>query len=113
MVIVLIPYTSSAYGKEVHPVGKSYAINIEAEKTAFGIGTNTRQQRHKKVRYFYHSCICRYGRVAVICEKILISGWYGSIIQLDKLEFDEQLSHAPKLAMFSGRVYIDNYKERR
>jgi hypothetical protein len=35
MVIVLIPYTSSAYGKEVHPVGKSYAINIEAEKTAF------------------------------------------------------------------------------
>jgi hypothetical protein len=32
---------------------------------------------------------------------------------LDKLEFDEQLSHAPKLAMFSGRVYIDNYEERR
>ena len=33
--------------------------------------------------------------------------------QFDKLEFDEQLSHAPKLAMFSGRVYIDNYEERR
>ena len=36
MVIVLIPYTSSAYGKEVHPVGKSFVSNIEAEKTAFG-----------------------------------------------------------------------------
>ena len=48
MVIVLIPYTSSAYEKEVHPVGKSYAINIEAEKTAFESGTNTRQHRHKK-----------------------------------------------------------------
>ena len=35
MVIVLIPYTSSAYGKEVHPGGKSYDINIEAEKTVF------------------------------------------------------------------------------
>ena len=35
MVIVLIPYTSSAYGKAVHPVGKSYAINIEAEKIGF------------------------------------------------------------------------------
>ena len=35
MVVVLMPYTSSAYGKEVHPVGKSYAINIEAEKFYF------------------------------------------------------------------------------
>ena len=40
MVIVLIPYTSSAYGKEAHPVGKSYASKVEAEKTAFG-------KRHK------------------------------------------------------------------
>ena len=36
MVIVLIPYTSSAYGKEVHPVGKSYASIVDDEKTAFG-----------------------------------------------------------------------------
>ena len=35
MVIVLIPYTSSAYGKEVHPVGKSYASKVDDEKTAF------------------------------------------------------------------------------
>ena len=35
MVIVLIPYTSSAYGKEVHPVGKSYASIVDDEKTAF------------------------------------------------------------------------------
>ena len=35
MVIVLIPYTSSAYGTAIHPVGKCYAINIEAEKINF------------------------------------------------------------------------------
>ena len=35
MVIVLIPYTSSAYGKAIHPVGKCYDINIEAEKINF------------------------------------------------------------------------------
>ena len=35
MVIVLIPYTSSAYGKEVHPVGKSYASIVDDEKMAF------------------------------------------------------------------------------
>ena len=40
MVIVLIPYTSSAYGRNPHPVGKSYASKVEAEKTAFG-------KRHK------------------------------------------------------------------
>jgi hypothetical protein len=33
--------------------------------------------------------------------------------QLRKLEFDEQLSYAPNLAMFSDRAYIDNNKERR
>jgi hypothetical protein len=33
--------------------------------------------------------------------------------QLNKLEFDEQLSYAPNLAMFSDRAYIDNNKERR
>ena len=48
MVIVLIPYTSSAYGTEVHPVGKSYAINIEAEKTAFEQGRKHRQNGHKE-----------------------------------------------------------------
>jgi hypothetical protein len=32
---------------------------------------------------------------------------------VDKLEFDEQLSYAPNLAMFSDRAYIDNNKERR
>ena len=37
----------------------------------------------------------------------------GIIIELDKLEFDEQLSYAPNLAMFSDRAYIDNNKERR
>ena len=47
MVVVLIPYTSSAYGKEVHPVGKSYAINIEAEKTAFEQRSKHRQNGHK------------------------------------------------------------------
>ena len=36
MVVVLIPYTSQPYGRMTHPVGKSYAINIEAEKTASG-----------------------------------------------------------------------------
>jgi hypothetical protein len=36
--------------------------------------------------------------------------WYN---QFDKLEFDEQLSYAPNLAMFSDRAYIDNNKERR
>ena len=35
MVIVLIPYTSQPYGKEVHPVGKSYASIVDDEKTAF------------------------------------------------------------------------------
>ena len=85
MVIVLIPYTSSAYGTAIHPVGKSYAINIEAEKTAFELRDKYRYKQ--KPRYHHHSCFCRYGRVAVIYEKILISVCYGSIIQLDKLEF--------------------------
>ena len=40
MVIVLIPYTRPPYGTEAHPVGKSYASKVEAEKTAFG-------KRHK------------------------------------------------------------------
>ena len=34
MVIVLILFTSQPYGRIIHPVGKSYAINIEAEKAA-------------------------------------------------------------------------------
>ena len=88
MVIVLIPYTSSAYGKEVHPVGKSYASIVDDEKTAFEQGRKHRQNGHKKSRYLHCSCFCRYGRVAVIYEEILISVWDGSIIQLDKLEFD-------------------------
>ena len=35
MVVVLIPNTSQPYGRLTHPVGKSYAINIEAEKMGF------------------------------------------------------------------------------
>ena len=35
MVIVLIPYTSSAYGTAIHPVGKSYASKVDDEKSAF------------------------------------------------------------------------------
>jgi hypothetical protein len=35
VVVVLIPFTSSPYRTAAHPVGKSYAINIEAEKIAF------------------------------------------------------------------------------
>ena len=35
MVIVLIPYTSSAYGRNPHPVGKSYASKVDDEKSAF------------------------------------------------------------------------------
>ena len=48
MVIVLIPYTSSAYGKEVHPVGKSYASIVDDEKTAFEQRSKHRQNGHKK-----------------------------------------------------------------
>jgi len=48
MVIVLIPYTSSIYGRNPHPVGESYAINIEAEKTAFEQRSKHRQNGHKK-----------------------------------------------------------------
>ena len=47
MVIVLIPYTSSAYGKDVHPVGKSYASIVDDEKTAFEQRSKHRQNRHK------------------------------------------------------------------
>ena len=91
MVVVLIPYTSSAYGTAIHPVGKSYASKVDDEKSAFESGTDSRQHRHKKSRYLHCSCFCRYGRVAVIYEEILISVWYGSIIQLDKLEFVEEI----------------------
>ena len=70
-------------------VGKSYASKVDDEKSAFESGTDSRQHRHKKSRYLHCSCDCRYGRVAVIYEEILISVWDGSIIQLDKLEFDE------------------------
>ena len=87
MVIMLIPYTSSAYGKEVPPVGKSYASIVDDEKTAFEQRNKHRQHEHKLSRYLHCSCFCRYGRVAAIYEEILISVWYGSIILLDKLEF--------------------------
>lgn len=33
MVVVLIPYTSSAYRTVAHPVGKCFVLNLEAEKT--------------------------------------------------------------------------------
>ena len=35
MLVVLIPYTSSAYGTAIHPVGKSYASIVDDEKMAF------------------------------------------------------------------------------
>ena len=88
MVIVLIPYTSQPYGRMAHPVGKSYASKVDDEKTAFEQRSKHRQNGHKKSRYLHCSCFCRYGRVAVIYEEILISMWDGSIIQLNKLEFD-------------------------
>lgn len=37
IVIVLMLFTSSAYERIAHPVGKCYAINIEAEKRDFNI----------------------------------------------------------------------------
>lgn len=43
----------------------------------------------------------------------MYAGRFTIINLLDKLEFDEQLSYAPNLAMFSDRAYIDNNKERR
>ena len=48
MVIVLIPYTSSAYGRNPHPVGKCYASIVDDEKTAFQQRSKHRQNRHKK-----------------------------------------------------------------
>ena len=47
VVVVLIPYTRPPYGTEAHPVGKCYAINIEAEKTAFEQRSKHRQNGHK------------------------------------------------------------------
>ncbi len=35
MVVVLIPYTSPPYGRNPHPVGKSYASIVDDGKTAF------------------------------------------------------------------------------
>ena len=57
MVIVLIPYTSSAYGKEVHPVGKSYASIVDDEKMAFE--QSCKHRPNGKNRYLYFSFICR------------------------------------------------------
>ena len=48
MVIVLIPYTSSAYGRNLHPVGKSYASKVDDEKSTFEQRSKHRQNRHKK-----------------------------------------------------------------
>ena len=39
-----------------------------------------------------------------IGRNVLISAWYGSIIQLDKLEFDGQLRTAPKAPSDEGAV---------
>ena len=47
MVVVLIPYTSPPYGRIAHPVGKCYAINIEAEKLTFSIGENPEDGRER------------------------------------------------------------------
>ena len=52
MVVVLIPNTSQPYGRLTHPVGKSYASKVEAEKTAF-----SRRGEYKKSRYHHHSLV--------------------------------------------------------
>ena len=62
---------------------------LDDEKSAFWKRSKHRQNGHKKSRYLHCSCNCRYGRVAVIYEEILISMWDGSIISLDKFEFGE------------------------
>ena len=85
MVIVLIPYTSPPYGTAIHPVGKSYASIVDDEKSAFEQRSKHRQNGHKKSRYLHCSCFCRYGRVAVIYEEILIFVWRGSIINSTNL----------------------------
>ena len=47
VVAVLIPCTSSAYGKQLPPVGKSYASIVDDEKSAFEQGRKHRQNGHK------------------------------------------------------------------
>jgi hypothetical protein len=60
--------------------------------------------------YFKMKNVCRN-----ICIVLRMQCLYDKIKQKQfaKLEFDEQLSYAPNLAMFSDRAYIDNNKERR
>ena len=65
MVIVLIPYTSSAYGKEVHPVGKSYASKVDDEKWLFLGGANTKNPAIIIIAWFFS-----YGRAAGIIGRI-------------------------------------------
>ena len=52
-VVVLIPYTSSAYGRLSYPVGKSYATKVDDEKSALQTGHRYKQ----KSRYLYHKPI--------------------------------------------------------
>ena len=59
MVIVLIPYTSSAYGKEVHPVGKSYASIVDDEKWLLSGRTFSRE--NEKSLHLYHRPKARNG----------------------------------------------------
>ena len=85
----IVPYVTTDCNQRLpDSVGKCYASIVDDEKTAFEQRSKHRQNGHKKSRYLHCSCFCRYGRVAVIYEEILISMWDGSIIQLDKLEFD-------------------------
>ena len=65
MFIAIKLYTSQPYGRLVHPVGRRYASKAEAD-----IGS---------------------GRV--IYAEILLSVGYGSIIQVDKLAFDEEITY--------------------
>ena len=73
MVIVLIPYTSSAYGRMAHPVGKSYAINIEAEKLTFSIGEKLNDGRE---RFTFSNCCDMIKKKAVmICRRSMCSNF--------------------------------------
>ena len=73
MVIVLIPYTSSAYGKEVHPVGKSFVSNIEAEKLTFSIGENPEDGRERFT--FSNSCDMIKKKAVMICRRSICSNF--------------------------------------
>ena len=67
MVVVLIPYTSQLYGRMTHPVGKSYAINIEAEKLYFYCRQKPRFGRNAEWLDFLGESEYNWGKETVIC----------------------------------------------